>query len=115
MAAMLPLAVIALAVVSAILLYNTLILARNRTCEAWSGIDVQLKRRSSLIPNLVETVRGYAQHEHTVFADVAEARGALAKAAGPAAAASADQILTAAVGRLMAVAENYPPLQAAQN
>ena len=101
------------AVVWAILLYNGLVRARNRTREAWSGIDVQLKRRASLIPNLVESVRGYATHEHEVFAEVAQARGALAKAAGPADAAAADNILTQALGRLMAVAENYPQLQAA--
>ena len=102
-----------------ILLYNSLILGRNRTREAWSGIDVQLKRRSSLIPNLVESVRGYAKHEHAVFSEVAEARGALAKATGPggtpAAAAAADQLLSGALGRLMAVAEAYPQLQAAAN
>ena len=111
-ALMLPFAALAFVAVSAIFLYNTLILSRNRTCEAWSGIEVQLKRRSSLIPNLVETVRGYASHEHSVFAEVAQARGALAKAAGPAAMAAADQGLTLALGRLMAVAENYPQLQA---
>jgi len=112
-AALLPVAAIGFIAISAIFLYNTLVLSRNRTREAWSGIDVQLKRRSSLIPNLVETVRGYAKHEHEVFSEVAEARGALAKATGPAALASADQGLTAALGRLMAVAENYPQLQAA--
>jgi len=111
-ALMLPFAALAFVAVSAIFVYNTLILSRNRTCEAWSGIEVQLKRRSSLIPNLVETVRGYASHEHSVFAEVAQARGALAKAAGPAAMAAADQGLTLALGRLMAVAENYPQLQA---
>lgn len=99
----------------AISLYNRLIRSRMRTREAWSGIDVQLKRRASLIPNLVETVRGYATHEHEVFAEVAQARGALAKAAGPVASAAADQFLTQALGRLMAVAENYPQLQAAQS
>ena len=93
--------------------YNSLVQSRLRTSEAWSGIDVQLKRRSSLIPNLTETVRGYAQHEHAVFTEVAEARGALAKAVGPVASAIADQSLTQALGRLMAVAENYPQLQAA--
>jgi LemA protein len=112
-AAMLPVAAIAFIAISAIFLYNTLVLSRNRTREAWSGIDVQLKRRSSLIPNLVETVRGYANHEHTVFAEVAQARGALAKAAGPVAVSAADQGLTAALGRLMVVAEAYPQLQAA--
>src|ERR1035438_6024421 len=99
----------------AISLYNGLVRSRMRTREAWSGIEVQLKRRSSLIPNLVETVRGYATHEHEVFAEVAQARGALAKVAGPVASASADQFLTQALGRLMAVAENYPQLQAAQS
>lgn len=99
----------------AISLYNNLVRSRMRSREAWSGIEVQLKRRNSLIPNLVETVRAYAAHEHEVFADVAQARGALAKAAGPAAAAAADQSLTQALGRLMAVAEDYPQLQAAAN
>jgi len=112
MAALLPAAIVGAVVVWSILLYNRLVLARNRTREAWSGIDVQLKRRSSLIPNLVETVRGYATHEHSVFIEVTEARGSLAKASGPAAVAVADQTLTAALGRLMVVAEAYPQLKA---
>lgn len=111
-AVLLPLMVVSFAAVWSVLIYNSLIRARNRTREAWSGIDVQLKRRSSLIPNLVETVRGYATHEQEVFAEVAHARGALAKAAGPNDAAVADNMLTQALGRLMAVAENYPQLQA---
>ena len=94
-------------------LYNGLIRARMRTREAWAGIEVQLRRRASLSPNLVETVRGYARHEHEVFAEVAQARGTLAKATGPVASAAADQILTQALGRLMAVSENYPQLRAA--
>jgi LemA protein len=113
MAVLLPILLIPIAIIWSIFTYNNLIRSRNRTREAWSGIDVQLKRRSSLIPNLVATVRGYATHEHEVFAEVAQARGALAKAAGPAATAAADGILTQALGRLMAVAENYPQLQAA--
>lgn len=112
-AALAPVVLILVGVLWGILLYNSLVLSRNRTREAWSGIDVQLKRRSSLIPNLVESVRGYARHEHVVFSEVSQARGALAKAAGPTAAAAADQTLTAALGRLMAVAEAYPQLQAA--
>ena len=111
-------AVLAIGVAGVLLmigLYNRLVRSRMRTREAWSGIDVQLKRRASLIPNLVETVRGYARHEHEVFAEVAQARGALASAITPGAAAAADQTLTAALGRLMAVAENYPQLQAAGN
>jgi LemA protein len=109
-----PFALLALAATWAMLLYNNLIRARFRTREAWSGIDVQLKRRSSLIPNLVETVRAYATHEHEVFAEVSQARGALSRAAGPAATVAADQSLTQALGRLMVVAEAYPRLQAAQ-
>jgi LemA protein len=115
LAAMIPVVATALFVLFSISLYNGLVRARVRTREAWSGIDVQLKRRASLIPNLVQTVRGYATHEHEVFTEVTEARGALAKAAGPAASAAADGMLTQALGRLMVVAENYPALQAAGN
>ena len=110
--AVLPFAFLALMAVWTILLYNNLVRARVRTREAWSGIDVQLKRRSSLIPNLVESVRAYATHEHEVFAEVSRARGALAKASGPEATVAADQSLTQALGRLMVVAEAYPQLQA---
>ncbi len=95
--------------------YNGLVRARIRCKEAWSGIDVQLKRRSSLIPNLVETVKGYAAHEKDVFENVAAARAGLMAAQGPAAAAQADNILTQALGRLFAVAEAYPDLKANQN
>jgi len=115
MAVLVPIALLAAAVVWTIFLYNNLVRARNRTREAWSSIDVQLKRRASLIPNLVETVRGYATHEHEVFAEVTRARGALTKAVEPAAVAAADTLLTSALGRLMAVAEAYPQLQAAAN
>jgi len=115
MASALPLVPILLLLFTAVLatwIYNGLVRSRMRTREAWSGIEIQLKRRTSLIPNLVETVRGYASHEHSVFTEVAQARGALNKAAGPVAAAAADQVLSQALGRLMAVAENYPELQA---
>ena len=95
--------------------YNGLVRARIRVKEAWSGIDVQLKRRSSLIPNLVETVKGYATNEKEVFENVAAARAGLMAAQGPAAAAQADNILTQALGRLFAVAEAYPELKANQN
>jgi len=113
--ALLPIVAALFLILLTISVYNRLVRGRMRTREAWSGIDVQLKRRASLIPNLVETVRGYAKHEHTVFAEVAQARGALAGAVGPAASAAADQTLTLALGRLMAVAEAYPQLQAAGN
>src|ERR1043165_4082254 len=113
--ALLPLALLMVFTFWAISTYNGLVRSRNRTREAWSGIDVQLKRRSSLIPNLVETVRGYAKHEHEVFAEVSEARGALVKASTPIAAAAADQALTGALALLMAVAEAYPQLKAAKS
>jgi LemA protein len=108
----LPLLFLVIVALTGIGMYNRLVRDRLRTREAWSGVDVQLKRRSSLIPNLVEAVRGYAGHEREVFEQVTKARGALAVASGPAAAASADQGLSQALGRLLAVAENYPQLQA---
>lgn len=97
------------------LLYNRLVTARARADESWSGIDVQLKRRSSLIPNLIETVKGYAAHEKTVFENVTNARSQLMNAGSPQAKADADNMLTGALKSLFAVAENYPELKAAQN
>jgi len=96
-------------------MYNGLVRARVRVKEAWSGIDVQLRRRASLIPNLVETVKGYAAHEREVLENVTRARSALQAASGPAQAAVADNMLTQALGRLFAVAEAYPDLKANQN
>lgn len=96
-------------------IYNRLVRSMERTREAWSGIDVQLKRRASLIPNLVETVKGYAAHERTVFEEVTRARAAVQNAGGAAAAAEANDMLTRALGRLFAVAENYPALRATEN
>ena len=95
-------------------MYNGLVRGRNRVKEAYSGIDVQLKRRASLVPNLVETVRGYAEHEKSTFEEVTRARGALEQAGSPADAASANNMLTGALRHLFAVAENYPQLQAAE-
>jgi len=86
-----------------------------RVDESWSGIDVQLKRRSSLIPNLVETVKGYASHESSVFENVTKARSALMTAGTPVAAAEANNQLTTALKSLFAVAENYPELKANEN
>ena len=97
-----------------ILIRNSMIGARNRVDEAWSGIDVQLRRRASLVPNLVETVRGYAAHERGVFDEVARARGALHQAGGAAAAAGANTALSQALGHLLAVAEAYPQLRASE-
>jgi LemA protein len=95
--------------------YNALVRSQKRTQEAWSGIEVQLRRRASLVPNLVETVRGYAEHERGTFEEVARARGALQKADGAGATGAASNMLTQALGRLMAVVENYPQLRASDN
>lgn len=95
--------------------YNGLVKARVRVKEAWSGIDVQLKRRSSLIPNLVETVKGYAAHEKEVLENVTRARAMLDNAQGAHQAAQADNVLTGALRSLFAVAENYPNLKANEN
>jgi LemA protein len=96
-------------------MYNGLARARIRVREAWAGIDVQLKRRSSLIPNLVETVRGYAAHEREVLENVTRARSMLDNAQTPAQAAQADNMLQATLRSLFAVAENYPDLKANEN
>ncbi len=96
-------------------MYNRLVRSRNRVREAWSGIDVQLRRRASLIPNLVETVKGYAAHEREVFEEVTRARSALEQAGDTKSAAEANNMLTGALRHLFAVAENYPELKASQN
>ncbi|MBI2551207.1 LemA family protein [Candidatus Uhrbacteria bacterium] len=98
-----------------IVLYNGLIQGRNRVDEAWSDIDVQLKRRYDLIPNVVETVRGYAKHEEGVFTKVTEARTAAMSATTPAQHGAAENMLSGALKSLFAVAEAYPQLQAAGN
>ena len=95
--------------------YNRLVRLRNEVDTGWANIDVQLKRRTDLIPNLVETVRGYAAHERGVFEAVTEARAALQRAGTPGSAAEANEGLTAALGRLFAVAEAYPELRASEN
>ena len=96
-------------------IYNGLVSARLRVREAWSGIDVQLKRRSSLIPNLVETVRGYAAHERDTLESVTRARAMLDNAGTAPQAAQANNMLTQALRSLFAVAEAYPDLKANQN
>jgi len=96
-------------------IYNGLVRASVRCNEAWSGIDVQLKRRASLVPNLVETVKGYAAHEKEVLENVTRARAMLEQAGGAAQAAQADNALTGALRSLFAVAENYPQLRANEN
>lgn len=96
-------------------LYNTLIAARLRVHEALSQIDVQLKRRIDLIPNLIETVKGYAKHEKEVFTEVTKARTALMSAKGTEDKAKANNMLTDALKTIFAIAEAYPQLRATEN
>ena len=117
MGLVIPLVIIAVVVIIGFILvgmYNGLVPGRNRVKEAWSGIDVQLKRRASLVPNLVETVRGYAEHERETFEEVTRARSAVEQAGTVGDAAQANNMLTGALRHLFAVAENYPQLQAAE-
>jgi LemA protein len=95
--------------------FNGLVKRRNQVDNAWSQIDVQLKRRHDLIPNLVETVKGYAAHERGTFDEVTQARTAAQQAQGPEQQGAAENVLTQALGRLFAVAENYPQLRATEN
>lgn len=108
------LVIIVVVVLWLVLAYNGLVTSRNRTQEAFSDIDVQLKRRYDLIPNLVSTVQGYAAHEKTVFEDVTKARTTAMNATGPAK-ADAENQLSGTLKSLFAVAENYPDLKANQN
>ena len=98
-----------------VLIRNSMIGSRNRVDEAWSGIDVQLKRRHDLVPNLVESVKGYAQHEQATFEKVTQARAAAMQAQGPAEASQAEGMLSQALGGLRVVAEQYPELRATEN
>ena len=112
------LGIIGVIVLWVIFAYNGLITLRNRVDEAWSDIDVQLKRRYDLIPNLVETVKGYAKHEKKVFEEVTKARAAAmgAESGGnPKDLAAKESMLTSALKSVFAVAENYPELKASQN
>jgi LemA protein len=112
MSLLLILGIIAVIIVLVGLVYNSLIRAKVRTDEAWSDITVQLKRRYDLIPNLVNTVKGYASHEKTVLEDVTEARAQALNAQTVTEAAKADNQFQAALKSLFAVAENYPQLKA---
>ena len=108
-------AILVVLVLIVIGIYNGLVRGRLRVREAWSGIDVQLKRRMSLIPNLVETVKGYASHERETLEAVTRARAALQQAGTPGQAAEANNMLTQTLRSLFAVAEAYPDLKANQN
>ena len=109
------LGIIGLLILAGILIYNGLVSLRVRSSEAWADIQTQLKRRHDLIPNLVETVKGYMGHERGVLEKVTELRGTAMGASGPAAAAQAEGQLTQALRSLFAVAENYPQLRASEN
>jgi LemA protein len=106
---------VALAALVLVVFYNRFVRLRNRVDNAWAQIEVQLKRRHDLIPNLVETVKGYAAHERETFQNVTEARAAAQRAQTPAESAEAEGFLSQALGRLFAVAEAYPELQADEN
>jgi LemA protein len=108
-------AIIVIAIAYTIATFNGLIRLQNRANEGFSDIDVQLKRRHDLIPNLVETVKGYAAHERQTLENVTAARNAAVAATGPQAQAQAENQLTGALRQLFAVAENYPDLKASQN
>jgi len=108
-------AVIAVLAIGLIAVYNSLVVLRNRVREAWSDIDVQLKRRYDLIPNLVQVVKGYASHESSTFEKVTQARNMAMSAVGPEQKAEAENILSGTLKSLFAVAESYPDLKASQN
>jgi LemA protein len=108
-------AVVVVLAIAVVLVYNRLVRLRNRTENAWSQVDVQLRRRYDLVPNLVETVKGYAAHERATFEEVTRARAAAESARGVAEQAQAENVLTAALRQLFAVAEAYPELRATEN
>lgn len=108
-------AVLVLAIAWVVLIYNRLIALRNQVKEAWSDIDVQLKRRYDLIPNLVQTVKGYAKHERAVFTEVTKLRNQALSASSPSEKAQADNLISGALKSIFALAENYPTLRSSEN
>ena len=114
-AAYILLALVVISVVGAISIYNRMVRNRQMVQEGWSGIDVQLKRRADLIPNLIEAVKGYMGHERGVLEKVTELRAQSLQAGGVGDKARVEGALGAALGNLFAVAENYPDLKASQN
>lgn len=107
--------IVALLIIIFISIYNGLVRLKNQVKNSWAQIDVQLKRRNDLIPNLIETVKGYAKHEKTVFENVTKARTAMLNATGVEDKAAASNQLTGTLKSLFAVAENYPQLKANEN
>jgi LemA protein len=108
-------AAVAVIAVYVVVVFNRLIRQRNVVREGWSGIDVQLKRRTDLVPNLVEIVKGYAKHERSLFEEIASRRAASVAASDVGGQANAERALAGSLGKLMAVAEAYPDLKANQN
>ena len=108
-------AIVLLLLLVVVAMYNRLVRLRNRSENTWAQVDVQLRRRYDLIPNLVEAVKGYAAHERATFDEVTKARTAAQQAQGIEEQAKAENVLTAALGRLFAVAEAYPQLRATEN
>jgi LemA protein len=109
------LAVVVLLAFAWIVLHNSMVRGRNKVDESWSGIDAQLKRRHDLVPNLVETVKGYAAHERETLGEITDARAQAMAASGPSAQGPAEARLDGALGRINALAEAYPQLRAADN
>jgi len=107
--------IVVLLLIFVVAMYNRLVRLRNRAENSWAQVDVQLRRRYDLIPNLVEAVKGYASHERSTFDEVTQARTAAQQAQGVEDKAQAENVLTAAIGRLFAVAEAYPQLRATEN
>lgn len=115
MSGLIVLGVVVAVVLFFVAIYNSLISLRNRSEQAWSDVDVQLKRRYDLIPNLVETVKGYASHEKDTFEKVIQARNSAMGASGPAEQAQSENFLQSALKSLFALSESYPDLKANQN
>ena len=109
------LAIVALIALWGVSIFNGLVRRKNMVAEGWSGIDAQLKRRADLIPNLVETVKGYAAHERTTFDELAKLRSEGQAQTDVAQRAQTEAAITAAIGKVMAVAEAYPQLRASEN
>lgn len=108
-------AIVVLLLIVVVAMYNRLVRLRNRAENSWAQVDVQLRRRYDLIPNLVEAVKGYAAHERSTFEEVTKARTAAQQTQSVEEQAKAENVLTAALGRLFAVAEAYPQLRATEN
>jgi len=108
-------AIVVVSILAIIGMFNRFVILRNRGKEAWADIDVQLKRRYNLIPNLMNTVKGYAQHERELFEKVTQARAQAMNAQGAGAKGQAENMLTNTLKSLFAVAENYPDLKASEN